>query len=611
MTSNGRTSLCRLLLAGTIAALAASLAFAASSSAGVYHVFSCRIPYGPLAGEAAPVQTASESRESPGIWSHIWSGAVLYGDDCASGGSLSAALTANSSHSDADLVTWEFAAPAGELIRDATLWRSGNADGGSGYLFWFATPSNPPSREAITSESEFDGCAYIAGCTTGLGTVAEPLAKENKVEVPAPNLGGSHLYINASCSSASCPSSSGDEQGHAVVVYVYATDIALEEQTAPSVSNLSGELAGGEPLSGTASLFFQASDPGSGIYRQIVSVDGKILESQVVEETGLCKEVPVPAEDGPAFLSAQPCPVSANGRVSLDTTKLSNGTHQLLVEVTDAAGNATTVISKTIDVANSVSSPESLPTGSTIDQIGQTDQAAPPSSGQAAGSQSNGAPASTHPTLAAAWLPARGARLEGAGKLRLTGDFDERETVAGRLTAPGGTAITDARIEVSARESYGGASRIALGYATTDSQGRFTFRLARQSPSEQLELSYSPTLAGSPVVSQALQLAVRAGVELQVSPGSVSAGGSIRLRGRILGAPIPPGGKQIVLEAHSKGSPWLQFLVVRTGSGGHFEGTHRFRLPGPVRYWFRALCPQEADYPFATGSSDQVTVWER
>jgi hypothetical protein len=611
MTSNGRTSLCRLLLAGMIAALAASLAFAASSSAGVYHVFSCRIPYGPLAGEAAPVQTASGAGEEAGRWSLSVTGNAQTSDRCAEENALIAALQAGNAHTEADLATWEFDAPANESISAATLWRAGNSTGGDGYLFWLSTPTDSPANSAFTNESAFDGCAYSGGCIAGVGNPDEPLSLANKVEVPAPNLGGSHLYINASCSSASCPSSSGDEQGHAVVVYVYATDIALEEQTAPSVSNLGGELAGGEPLSGTASLFFQASDPGSGIYRQIVSVDGKVLESQVVEETGLCKEVPVPAEDGPAFLSAQPCPVSANGRVSLDTTKLSNGTHQLLVEVTDAAGNATTVISKTIDVANDISSPESLPTESTIDQIGQTGQAAPPSSGQIAGPQSNGAPASTHPTLAAAWLPARGARLEGASKLRLTGDFDERETVAGRLTAPGGTAITDARIEVSARESYGGAPRIALGYATTDSQGRFTFRLAKQSPSEQLELSYSPTLAGSPVVSQALQLTVRAGVELQVSPGSVSAGGSIRLRGRILGAPIPPGGKQIVLEAHSKGSPWLQFLVVRTGSGGHFEGTHRFRLPGPVRYWFRALCPQEADYPFATGSSDQVTVWER
>ncbi len=342
-----------------------------------------------------------------------------------------------------------------------------------------------------------------------------------------------------------------------------------------------------------------------------MSVDGKVLESQVVEETELCKEVPVPAEDGPAFLSAQPCPASANGRVSLDTTELSNGAHHLLVEVTNAAGNATTVISKTIDVANGVSSTESQLTQSTTGQIGQTGLAATASTGQAVGSQSNGTPASTRPAMVAAWLPARSARLEGAGKLRLTGSFDDPETVAGRLTAPGGTAIVRARVEVSARKSYGGAPLITLGYAMTDSQGRFTFRLAKQSPSEQLQLSYSPTLAGRPAVSQTLQLRVRAGVELHVSPGSVSAGGSIHLRGRILGAPIPPGGKQIVLEARSKGSPWLQFLVVRTGSRGRFEGTHRFRLPGPVRYWFRALCPQEADYPFATGNSHQVTVWER
>ncbi len=68
MTSQGRIRPRRLLLAATTAALAAVLAFAPRSTAGVYHVFSCRIPYGPLAGEAAPVQTATGAGEEAGRW---------------------------------------------------------------------------------------------------------------------------------------------------------------------------------------------------------------------------------------------------------------------------------------------------------------------------------------------------------------------------------------------------------------------------------------------------------------------------------------------------------------------------------------------------------------
>lgn len=609
LQSRGLTINLGLLASAAAAALAALLLCAPPSTAGVYHVFSCRIPYGPLEGEAAPVQTTAESRELPGMWSHIWTGSEVYGDSCESGGSLTVGLAASEAHTDADLSTWAFTTPTDETIRQATLWRSGNADGGSGYLFWFATPANPTAHEAITSESVFDGCAYIAGCTAGLGSASEPLAKQNQIEVPEANLGGSHLYINASCSSASCPSDAGDEQGHAVVVYVYATDIALEEQSAPTVGDLSGELATEEDLSGTASLFFNASDPGSGVYKEIVSVDGEVLDSQIVDETTLCKEVPVPAEDGPAFLSAQPCPSSANGQVSLETTKLANGAHHLTVEVTDAAGNATTVLSKTIEVSNqTASSPGSSqqPTNPQTPAQGAPGPTTP--SGQNEASQSNGTPASENPALTAAWVPTAGARVDGT---QLGGAFGHAETVTGTLTGSGGGPIADARIAVQARKSYGGAPSISLGSVLTGPDGRYTLHLAKQSPSEQLQISYSPTLGGHPAVSRTLQLRVRAAVELHVTPSSASAGGTIRLQGRVLGGPIPPGGKQVVLEARSKGSRWLQFLVLRSGRGGRFHGTHRFRLPGPVRYWFRAVCPEEADFPFATGSSGQAAVWER
>jgi hypothetical protein len=448
-----------------------------------------------------------------------------------------------------------------------------------------------------------------------VGDATESLARVNKVQVPEANLGGSHLYINASCSSASCPSDAGDEQGHAVVVYIYAADIALEEQAAPSVSGVSGELVSGEDVSGTASLFFTASDAGSGVYKEILSVDGKILDSQIVDETSLCKEVAVPAEDGPAFLSAQPCPSSANGHVTLETAGLANGAHHLAVEVTDAAGNATTVLSKTIQIANTTSSSpggteQQQPTGpQTPAQL--TSAGSPPLAAPAPSAPINGTPASQSATLTAMWMRAAGARVGGKDRSQLDGAYGHAETITGRLTGPGGSPIANARITVSARKSYGGANPAELRSVLTGAEGRFTLPVGKQSPSEQIQIAYSPTIGGHPVVYRTLALAVRAGVKLSVTPTSASTGATIHLQGRVLGGPIPAGGKEVVLEARSKGSRWLQFLVLRTGRSGRFRGTHRFRLPGPMRYWFRAVCPQEADFPFATGSSQQATVWER
>jgi hypothetical protein len=51
--------------------------------------------------------------------------------------------------------------------------------------------------------------------------------------------------------------------------------------------------------------------------------------------------------------------------------------------------------------------------------------------------------------------------------------------------------------------------------------------------------------------------------------------------------------------------------VLASGAHGAFHASYRFRLPGPVVYQFRATCPHEADFPFATGESNVVSVRER
>jgi hypothetical protein len=108
-----------------------------------------------------------------------------------------------------------------------------------------------------------------------------------------------------------------------------------------------------------------------------------------------------------------------------------------------------------------------------------------------------------------------------------------------------------------------------------------------------------------------LDLNVRAGVALSVSPQTTSVGHEIFFHGRLLSGPIPHAGKQIVLEARSLGSAWLEFQVIRTGPRGRFRATYRFRFPGPADYQFRAVSEPESDYPFAAGASNVVRVHER
>ena len=83
----------------------------------------------------------------------------------------------------------------------------------------------------------------------------------------------------------------GDANGYAAAVYLYAADITLEQTAGPTATNVSGELATAPTVRGTSDVAFDASDPGSGVYEAVFSVDGQVVQSTVVDENGgRCRE---------------------------------------------------------------------------------------------------------------------------------------------------------------------------------------------------------------------------------------------------------------------------------------------------------------------------------
>ncbi len=112
----------------------------------------------------------------------------------------------------------------------------------------------------------------------------------------------------------------GDPNGYAAVVYLYAADLTLEQSTPPTASNVSGELASAPTVSGTSDVAFSAADPGSGVYEAVFSVDGKVVQSTVLnEDGGRCKDVGQTSDGLAAFLYVQPCPASVSADVGFDT----------------------------------------------------------------------------------------------------------------------------------------------------------------------------------------------------------------------------------------------------------------------------------------------------
>src|SRR5439155_16564590 len=272
----------------------------------------------------------------------------------------------------------------------------------------------------------------------------------------------------------------------------------------------------------------------------------------------------------------QPCPGSASADVQLDTTRFTDGAHHLVVSVLDAAGNSAPVLDREITVANP---PQACEPGARA-----------------------GVSASAQATLSAGW--------KGTRRQRLTSRFGRAGTIVGRLTGPGGAAIPGATIDLVATPTYQGAALVHMTGPQTRPDGRFSVRLPRGISSRTLCLAYRPPGGAAPL-TRTLALSVRAGVAVTVSPSTTTVGHEITFHGRLLGGPVPPAGKQLVLEARSPGGPWIEFQVIRTGSHGRFAASYRFRFPGPAVYQFRAVSEPESDYPFAAGNSNVVAVRER
>jgi hypothetical protein len=192
----------------------------------------------------------------------------------------------------------------------------------------------------------------------------------------------------------------------------------------------------------------------------------------------------------------------------------------------------------------------------------------------------------------------------------LVSPFGRTHVVRGRLWTADGAPIANAAIDVVSKTTAVNAREQGKRVGPrTRNDGSWYLVLPRRVSSRDVAFRYR-SHANDTIASATAQvrLRVRAGLRLAIHPRRARQGQAIRFSGRLLGRPLPRGGKQVVLMARASRGAWVRFNVVRTDRRGRFRARYRFQQPGAALYRFRALSLSEAAYPYLAGGSNVVGV---
>ncbi len=565
------------MVAVLLASAAYLLAVPSLASAGTFTAFTCH----EAAGNAVGTRGWSVGTPSAEY--------ITFGDSCASGGEGSFGLSMGpdpiGEYSNGNGDTMTYSVPAGLSILSYSL-----------QLEAFGGPC------AVVNEQCTDGMGQVWVNHTGQGDPNYDYRNlgygAQETTVSARELSGvDTVSVNVSCDAGQdlnykCPGSTS--VGPESRALVSGGSFALLDSTVPSVTNVSGSLIAGGTLTGTDAIDFTASDSGGGVYSAAALIDGQQVAWEVPNTNGgLCVNLAPASSTTMAFAAPQPCPLSENVSLSVNTSQISAGQHRLQVLVTDAAGDQATAYDGTITVAGPPSTPNA-PGGTAATE---------PCSPTALRSTLGTANASGQAKLTARWASTE--------KALRTSRYGAADRITGRLMSSAGAGMAGAEIDVCETPAYDGAPTRSIGEVRTGATGQWTLSLPGDASSAVLRFVYpDPQDDTIPLATAALTLHVHAGIELRIAPHVTSVGHTIHFTGTLLGGPIPPGGKQLVLEA-SSGGEWIEFRTVTTNAKGRYRASYRFKFPGPVTYRFRAVSPDEADFPYLGGASNVVDVHER
>jgi hypothetical protein len=535
----------------TIGAVLALGAWAATASAGTYTVLSCK----DRSGTRAPLSDASGgwTGGSTGGMGLDW---LDYCDDPARG--FAATVSGTWSHPVGSQVWWRFMPPSGTLIEGVDVLYGGQT-----------RPYDGQNR----------GVIFLQGAQTA--TIDSHLGEGT---VPMRWVSRRGMHDTWFQGVAQCEGPAGNPPCAGGIVHatmeILRSEVVLSDTAPPTAGPATGNAVTSPTWQGTQAFAFPATDDGGGVYQALLLVDGTpVLARTVNDWGGRCVDTTAGAR---VFRYPRPCLTSVDALVSVDSSQLPAGDHDVALQVSDAAGNVRTVYAarKTIVVP--------------ARRIG-------PGSDLAERGAANGENASDDARLSVRWARTRRAIL--------TAPYGRRNVIRGRLTTAAGAGIRSAKVEMLTAIDGRAGAPLDKGGARTRRDGRFTLILPANASSRTLVLRYRSHADDTVSIAEAtLRVRVKAGVRLSVDPHTAARGRTVKLSGRLVGRPLPATGKIVELQARSPGERWITFRTVRASRRGRFATRYKFRQGGPALYLMRARVREGADYPYATGASHAARV---
>lgn len=293
----------------------------------------------PHAVAGSYVVPACSPGSSPGLWVHLntapaglasgnlCGGPEIGPPDVTSDGSLWAEDILNSPTNipDGARAGWTLAAPPGATITAISYYRTLTSFG---------------SRD-VAAGLFLDSGAPLEQCRIATPFGSPIVCSKSNDQVPRAfgGLSASSLFFGVLCDVVQQDVTACIPGGtiHHVQAYMYSARVTITENTPPTVTGVGGALWGGGVVSGAVPVTFSATDA-SGIRDQAVQTSGG---HAIVSTSRGCD-----------FSVQPPCPQSPNATLSVDTTRVPDGTQSFRLVVTDAAGNSQVVASPPVTVDN-------------------------------------------------------------------------------------------------------------------------------------------------------------------------------------------------------------------------------------------------------------------